>query len=67
MRRNYEDQAQRRARKVADIKGKFYQRMAEENAKPKDERMKIMDLYDEIGYAFYMSGTEIREIIAGRR
>ena len=33
MKRNYELQAQRRARKIADIKQIFYNRLAEENKK----------------------------------
>ena len=65
--KNYEEQAQRHARKIADIKTMFYRRMAEEGKKRRDERMKTMDIYEEVGYAFYLSATEIREIIAGRR
>lgn len=67
MKRNNELQAQRRARKIADIKAMYYRRLAEEDKKPKEEQMKTMDLYDEVGYAFYVSGKEIRDIIAGRR
>ena len=40
--RNYEDQAQRRARKVADIKAKFTTLWAEENKKPKEEQVGVM-------------------------
>ena len=40
--RNYEDQAQRRARKVADIKAKFATLWAEENKKPKEEQVGVM-------------------------
>jgi len=65
--RNYEDQAQRRARKVADIKEMFYRRLSEENQKPIEERMKLMALYEEVAYRFYLSEKEIRDIIAGRR
>ena len=36
--RNYEDQAQRRARKVADIKEMFYRRLSEENRREKSAR-----------------------------
>ena len=67
MTRNYELQAQRRARKIADIKEMYYRRLAEENKKPEEERMKLMEIYEEVAYSFYMSQTEIREIIAGRR
>ena len=36
--RNYEDQAQRRARKVADIKEMFYRRLSEENRRERSAR-----------------------------
>ena len=65
--RNYEDQAQRRARKVADIKEMFYRRLSEENQKPIEGRMKLMAIYEEVAYRFYLSEKEIRDIIAGRR
>lgn len=65
--RNYEDQAQRRARKVADIKAKFATLWAEENKKPKEEQVGVMEIYKAVAYDFYLSPTEIREIIAGRR
>ena len=65
--RNYEDQAQRRARKVADIKEMFYRRLSEENQKPIEKRMKLMAIYEEVAYRFYLSEKEIRDIIAGRR
>ena len=67
MKRNNENQAQRLARKVADIKAMFYFRMAEENRKPLSERLKTMDLYEEVAYRFYLSDTAVRAIIAGRR
>ena len=67
MTRNYELQAQRRARKIADIKEMFYRRMAEENKKQEEERMKLMDIYEEVAYHFYLSDTAVRAIIAGRR
>ena len=54
MKRNNENQAQRLARKVADIKAMFYFRMAEENRKPLSERLKTMDLYEEVAYRFYI-------------
>ena len=62
--RNYEDQAQR---KVADIKAKFATLWAEENKKPKEEQVGVMEIYKAVAYDFYLSPTEIREIIAGRR
>ena len=67
MKRNYELQAQRRARKIADIKQIFYNRLKKKKKKPEEERMKLMEIYEEVAYHFYMSQTEIREIIAGRR
>jgi len=67
MKKDYELQAQRRARKVKDIQSMFNRRLAEENKKPKEDRLKTMDLYEEVAYHFYLSSTEIRHIIAGRR
>ena len=67
MARNYEAQAARRARKVNDIRSMFGRRLAEENKKPDGERKSTMDIYEEVADAFYLSATEIREIIAGRR
>lgn len=57
--KNYEDQAQRRARKVNDIKQMFYQLT--------QQGMPNMEAYEQVGYHFYLSETEIRHIIAGRR
>lgn len=65
--RNYENQAERRARKVSDIKQMFYRRIAEENQKPIGEQKQRMAIYEEVAYAFYLSEKEIRDIIAGRR
>ena len=65
MKRNYEEQAQRRARKVNDIKTMFWSRCAEENKK--ENGLGKMAIYEEVAYHFYMSSTEIREIIANRR
>lgn len=59
MKKNYEEQAQRRARKVNDIKTMFYQLTR--------QGMRNMEAYERVGYYFYMSATEIRHIIAGRR
>ena len=67
MKRDYEAQAARRARKVNDIRSMFARRMVEENKKPDGERKTTMEIYEEVAYAFYLSQTEIREIIAGRR
>ena len=57
---NHEEQAQRRARKVNDIKTMFYQLTGHDG-------MPNMEAYEQVGYRFYMSSTEIRHIIAGRR
>lgn len=65
--KNYEDQAERRLRKVNDIKTMFWKRLAEEEKKPAEERLGRMEIYEEVAYPFYMSPTEIRHIIAGRR
>ncbi len=65
--KNYEDQAERRLRKVNDIKAMFWKRCSEEEKKDPKERMIIMEIYDEVGYCFYLSADEIRHIIAGRR
>ena len=63
--RNYEDQAERRLRKVNDIKAMFWKRLAEEQKK--ENGLGRMAVYEEVAYQFYMSPTEIRHIIAGRR
>ena len=57
--KNYEDQAQRRLRKVNDIKTMFWSLTK--------QGMPNMTAYEQVGYRFYMSATEIRHIIAGRR
>lgn len=57
--RNNEDQAQRRARKVHDIKQMFYQLTR--------QGVPNMEAYEQVGYCFYLSEAEIRHIIAGRR
>ena len=67
MKRNQEDQAERRLRKVNDIKTMFWKRLAEENKKPKEERLGRMAIYEEVAERFYLSESEIRHIIAGRR
>ena len=59
MRKDYEIQAQRRARKVADIKEMFY-RLTQQG-------VPNMEAYERVGWHFYLSETEIRHIIAGRR
>ena len=65
--KNYEEQAERRLRKVNDIKAMFWKLLVEEEKKPKEERRGRMAIYEEVGYQFYESATEIRHIIAGRR
>ena len=57
--KNYEEQAQRRARKVNDIKTMYWTLIR--------QGMPNMKAYEQVGYHFYMSATEIRHIIAGRR
>jgi len=65
MTKNYEDQAERRLRKVNDIKTKFWKRLAEEQKK--EDGLGRMAIYREIADQFYLSESEIRHIIAGRR
>lgn len=59
MNRNNEEQAERRARKVRDIKTMFYGLLA--------AGTKTMQAYEKVAYHFYLSEKEIRDIIAGRR
>jgi hypothetical protein len=63
--RNFEEQAQRRLRKVNDIKAMFWKRLAEEQKK--ENGMGRMAIYQEVADCFYLSEAEIRHIIAGRR
>ena len=55
-----ESAAERRARRNNDIKTMFYQLTRHGN-------MPNMVAYELVGYHFYMSASEIRHIIAGRR
>ena len=59
MKKDYELQAQRRARKVQDIKTMFQQLT--------NQGVPNMEAYERVGWYFYLSETEIRHIIAGRR
>ena len=54
-----ESTAERRARRNNDIKNLFYQLTIEEG-------MSFMEAYEAVGYAFYLSSEQIRQIIAGR-
>jgi len=54
-----ESTAERRARRNNDIKQLFYQLTIEEN-------MSFMQAYEAVGYVFYLSAEQIRQIIAGR-
>ena len=60
MYKNNEDQAERRLRKVNAIKAMFYQ-LTQHGGMPN------MEAYEQVGYHFYISATEVRHIIAGRR
>jgi len=55
-----ESTAERRARRNKDIKTMFYQ-LTQHGGTPN------MEAYERVGYHFYMSASEIRHIIAGRR
>jgi hypothetical protein len=54
-----ESTAERRARRNNDIKTLFFQLTIEEG-------FSFMDAYEAVGYAFYLSSEQIRQIIAGR-
>ena len=54
-----ESTAERRARRNNDIKQLFQQLTIQEN-------MPFMDAYEAVGYVFYLSAEQIRQIIAGR-
>ena len=54
-----ESTAERRARRNNDIKTLFFQLTIEEG-------MSFMDAYEAVGYHFYLSSEQIRQIIAGR-
>ena len=55
-----ESTAERRARKKRDIKALFLHLTIEEN-------MSFMDAYEAVGYQFYLTASQIRDILAGRR
>lgn len=54
-----ESTAERRVRRNNDIKTLFYKLTIEEG-------MSFMDTYEAVGYHFYLSSEQIRQIIAGR-
>ncbi|MCR5504255.1 MAG: hypothetical protein K6E94_01580 [Elusimicrobiaceae bacterium] len=54
-----ESTAERRARRINDIKQLFYQLTITEG-------MPFMEAYEAVGYQFYLSAEQIRQIIAGR-
>ena len=54
-----ESTAERRARRNNDIKTLFFQLTIEEG-------FSFMDAYEAVGYPFYLSSEQIRQIIAGR-
>ena len=54
-----ESTEERRARRNNDIKTLFFQLTIEEG-------MSFMEAYEAVGYAFYLSAEQIRQIIAGR-
>ena len=55
-----ESTAERRKRKYQDIKTLFQQLTVEEG-------FSFMDAYEAVGYHFYLSAEQIRQIIARRR
>ena len=54
-----ESTAERRARRNNDIKSLFFKLTIEEG-------FSFMEAYEAVGYAFYLSSEQIRQIIAGR-
>lgn len=54
-----ESTAERRTRRNNDIKNLFHQLIIEEN-------MSFMEAYEAVGYVFYLSAEQIRQIIADR-
>ena len=54
-----ESTAERKARRNNDIKTMFLQLTIQQN-------MPFMEAYEVIGYHFYLSSEQIRQIIAGR-
>jgi len=55
-----ESTAERRTRRDNDIKQLFYQLTIEEN-------MSFMEAYEAVGYVFYLSSGQIRDILARRK
>ena len=55
-----ESTAERRARRNNDIKNLFYKLTVEEN-------FSFMDAYEAVGYVFYLSAGQIRDILAHRK
>ena len=54
-----ESTAERKARRNNDIKTMFQQLTIQQN-------MPFMEAYEVVGYHFYLSSEQIRQIIAGR-
>ena len=54
-----ESTAERKARRNKDIKTMFQQLTIQQN-------MPFMEAYEVVGYHFYLSSEQIRQIIAGR-
>ena len=54
-----ESTAERRARRNNDIKTLFFHLTIEEG-------FSFMEAYEAVGYVFYLSAEQIRQIIAGR-
>lgn len=55
-----ESTAERRARRNNDIKTLFYQLTIDEN-------LSFMEAYEAVGYVFYLSAGQIRDILAHRK
>lgn len=55
-----ESTAERKARRNKDIKTMFLQLTIQQN-------MPFMEAYEVVGYHFYLSAGQIRDILAGRK
>ena len=55
-----ESTAERKARRNKDIKTMFQQLTIQQN-------MPFMEAYEVVGYHFYLSAGQIRDILAGRK
>ena len=55
-----ESTAERRTRRNNDIKKLFHQLTIKEN-------MSFMEAYEAVGYVFYLSASQIRDILAQRK